>query len=458
MNTMQTTSRTILAAALLGLLRAPAFSAQALVRPLVPATLTGLGAPAVTAAPALGLGMTPTLAPAPGLTPASALAPAPAASPLSGLQEALLTVPDLGKAEGASAYSSGLRLEDALTGSQSMGRGDAAAPQDFESRVKAHSAIVNKIRAEIGKVIVGQTEMIDAIIMGMIAGEHVLLEGVPGVAKTQTVKAFADATEGQYQRIQGTPDKLPSDILGAEILQEDPATGQKSIKLEKGPIFSNILLVDEINRMMPKTQSALLEAMQEGRVTIGRSSLELPKPFLLLATQNPIEQEGTYRLPEAQQDRFMFKVLVKRPSKSELKEIMNRFSSKENQPRASKVTDLDELAQARALADQIPVGAEVQQYIVDLIEATNNPDLPNLDLKGAVENGASPRAAIFMMKAARIHAFLAGRAWVGPADVRAVATLILRHRIMLTYQAGGLTADMVVERILDVVPVPRLKR
>ncbi|OGR96350.1 MAG: hypothetical protein A2V88_14505 [Elusimicrobia bacterium RBG_16_66_12] len=314
--------------------------------------------------------------------------------------------------------------------------------------------MVKKIRAEIAKVIVGQKEMIDSIITAMIASEHVLLEGVPGVAKTQTVKAFSDAVEGGFQRVQGTPDKLPSDLLGAEILQEDPATGQKAVKLEKGPVFTNILLVDEINRMMPKTQAALLEAMAEGRVTIGRSTLDLPKPFMVLATQNPIEQEGVYRLPEAQQDRFMYKVLVPRPAIDELKAIMERFSKKDGQPKAGKITSLDEMVEIRKVAEQVYVDDSIKDYIADIIEATHDPLKYGIAAQEQIESGASPRAAIFLLKAARINALLDGRAWVGPQDVRAVAARILRHRLTLSYTANGLSTDQVVESILSKVAVP----
>ena len=377
---------------------------------------------------------------------------------------ALAAMPNLDKASGSQTRGAGTALEAALTGeSQARSAGAVDAPSVYEAGASAElgaiavekAQVVKNIRAEISKVIVGQAEMIDSIITAMIASEHVLLEGVPGVAKTQTVKAFSDAVEGGFQRVQGTPDKLPSDLLGAEILQEDPKTGLKAIVLEKGPVFTNILLVDEINRMMPKTQAALLEAMAEGRVTIGRNTLELPKPFMVLATQNPIEQEGVYRLPEAQQDRFMYKVLVPRPAMSELKEIMDRFSAKDGQPRAGKITSLDEMVAIRKVAEQVHVDEALKDYIVNIVEATHNPSKYGIDAKEMIESGASPRAAIFLLKAARINALLGGRAWVGPNDVREVAARILRHRITLSYAANKLTTDQVIENILSKVQVPK---
>ncbi len=419
----------------------------------------------------VNLTLTPALsAPSVALTPSvMPVALVPLATPVTAAERmkdvtsALAAMPNLDKASSAQSRGAGTALEMALTGERSAavtpdvsaaGYAQGASPA-LGDIVKSKAAIIKNIRAEIGKVIVGQDEMIDSIITAMIASEHVLLEGVPGVAKTQTVKAFSDAVEGGFQRVQGTPDKLPSDLLGAEILQEDPATGQKAIKLEKGPVFTNILLVDEINRMMPKTQAALLEAMAEGRVTIGRNTLDLPKPFMVLATQNPIEQEGVYRLPEAQQDRFMYKVLVPRPAMNELKEIMNRFSKKDGQPKASKVTSLDEMVEIRKVAEQVYVDESIQDYIVNLVEATHNPAKYQIDAKDVIEGGASPRAAIFLLKAAKINALLNGRAWVSPQDVREVAPRVLRHRLTLAYSANNMTTDQVIENILSKVQVPK---
>ncbi|MDP3543130.1 MAG: MoxR family ATPase [Elusimicrobiota bacterium] len=440
---------------------------------MVPALGAGLSAPMMTLSlTPSALTLTPSLA-----APSAALAPsavpvafAPQAAPVTAAQRmqdataALAAMPNLSKASGSQARGAGTALEAALTGEKyasaasvdvaPVGYAQGASPE-LAAQAVAKAEIIKKIRAEIGKVIVGQEEMIDSIITAMIASEHVLLEGVPGVAKTQTVKAFSDAVEGGFQRVQGTPDKLPSDLLGAEILQENPTTGNKEIKLEKGPVFTNILLVDEINRMMPKTQAALLEAMAEGRVTIGRNTLDLPKPFMVLATQNPIEQEGVYRLPEAQQDRFMFKVLVPRPAMNELKEIMDRFSKKDGQPKAGKITSLDEMVEIRKVAEQVYVDESIKDYIVNLVEATHNPAKYGIDAKDVIEGGASPRAAIFLLKAAKINALLNGRAYVGPNDVREVAARILRHRLTLSYSANNLTTDQVVESILSKVQVPK---
>jgi len=439
---------------------------------IVPTLGAGVGAPL--SAPLLSpsaLSLTPTLAaPSAALVPTvvpAALAPKAAvpsaAERMKDATAALAAMPNLDEASSAQTRGAGTALEQALTGEKIAAAAvDAGAPgyasgasAELSARVVEKAAIIKGIRAEIAKVIVGQEEMIDSIITAMIASEHVLLEGVPGVAKTQTVKAFSDAVEGGFQRVQGTPDKLPSDLLGAEILQENPTTGNKEIKLEKGPVFTNILLVDEINRMMPKTQAALLEAMAEGRVTIGRNTLDLPKPFMVLATQNPIEQEGVYRLPEAQQDRFMYKVLVPRPAMNELKEIMDRFSKKDGQPKAGKITSLDEMVEIRKVAEQVYVDESIKDYIVNIVEATHNPSKYGIDAKDVIEGGASPRAAIFLLKAAKINALLNGRAYVGPNDVREVATRILRHRLTLSYSANNLTTDQVVESILSKVQVPK---
>jgi MoxR-like ATPase len=441
---------------------------------IVPTLGSGIGAPMTGASlTPTALSLTPTLlAPSAALVPtvvpvalAPQAAPATAAQRMQDATAALAAMPNLDNASSAQSHGAGTALEAALTGEKLASAASAVAPinagyaqgasPELASQVVEKASIIKKIRAEIAKVIVGQEEMIDSIITAMIASEHVLLEGVPGVAKTQTVKAFSDAVEGGFQRVQGTPDKLPSDLLGAEILQENPTTGNKEIKLEKGPVFTNILLVDEINRMMPKTQAALLEAMAEGRVTIGRNTLDLPKPFMVLATQNPIEQEGVYRLPEAQQDRFMYKVLVPRPAMNELKEIMDRFSKKDGQPKAGKITSLDEMVEIRKVAEQVYVDESIKDYIVNIVEATHNPAKYGIDAKEAIEGGASPRAAIFLLKAAKINALLNGRAWVGPQDVREVAARILRHRLTLSYSANNLTTDQVVESILSKVQVPR---
>ena len=404
---------------------------------------------------------------APSVVP---VAPAPQAVAASGVERmkaatvALAAMPDPGKASSAQMRDAGAILEEALTGERGVLSAAAvdASPRGHvevgggvaDVAVVRAAAVVMRIRAEIAKVIVGQKEMIDSILIAMIAGEHVLLEGVPGVAKTQTVNALADAVEGGFNRVQGAHDLMPSDVLGAEILEEDPATGRKEFKLKRGPVFTNILLADEINRTTPKTQAAFLQAMQERKVTIGGNTLDLPKPFTVLATMNPLEQEGVFPLPEAAQDRFMFKVLVPKPSKEELIEIMHRFSG-DNQPKAGKITTLAELVEIRKIAEKVRVNGSIETYIASIVDATNNPMTYGIAAEGVIESGASPRAAIFLLKAAKINALLEGRAWVGPRDVRKVAARVLRHRLTLSYAAHELTTDQVIENILSKVPIPQ---
>jgi MoxR-like ATPase len=427
-------------------LSAPVAAPAALAAAPVAAAAAAASAPAVEASVA---------------TPASAAA-APAAPALASLAEGFVSAPardDSGAKGGGDARFDGARAAASAPVVAGLVNFSEGATPELIRSVSEKAALVQRLRAEIGKVIVGQQEMVDSIIMALISSEHVLLEGVPGVAKTQAVKAAADAVSGDFKRIQGTPDKLPSDIIGAEILQDDPERpGFKVIQVQFGPVFTNILLVDEINRMMPKTQSALLEAMAEGQVTIGTKTYKLSKPFLVIATQNPIEQEGTYRLPEAQQDRFMLKTTVPLPSTHELLEIMERFSSKDNQPKADKVHSLAELDEIRRIADKVYVAPSLKAYIADIVEATSQPAKYGIALApGAIERdgGAGPRAAIYLLKAARVHALMEGRAWVGPGDIAAVAHRILRHRITLGFSAPrDLTSDKVVDAVLARVPVP----
>jgi MoxR-like ATPase len=384
--------------------------------------------------------------------------PASPDAALNLVQKAVQNLPDLGTLSGGDAHGAGQNLSDAVTGEKSVsGAGDAVNAQttpgaepSLQEQVTEAKGTLDKIRSEVGKVIIGQQEMVDGIIMAMVARQHVLLEGLPGVGKTETAKAFADAVEGAFQRVQGTPDKLPSDILGSEILQEDPATGRKDFQLSRGPVFTNILLVDEINRMPPKAQAALLEAMAEGRVTIGRQTLDLHR-FTVIATQNPVEQDGTYRLPEAQVDRFMFKVLVKQPTADELRQIMQRNRSKDSRPKASKVTDLAELDKIRKVAESLPMDKDIEDYIVKVAMAASTHE----NLKKSVGYSVYTRAAILMAQAARINAVMAGRDYVSPADVRAVAAPILRHRIVLNYDAGSTTPDEIIAKILDLVAPPK---
>ncbi|MBP6629425.1 MAG: MoxR family ATPase [Kofleriaceae bacterium] len=311
----------------------------------------------------------------------------------------------------------------------------------------------NALKSEISRVLVGQDDMVHRLLLGLIAGGHVLLEGVPGLAKTLVVRTLADALDGTFTRIQFTPDMLPGDVVGTQIF--NPREGSYSIK--KGPVFGNLVLADEINRAPAKVQSALLEAMQERQVTIGDQTFKLPEPFLVLATQNPIEQEGTYPLPEAQLDRFMLKLKVGYPSRDEEVKILDRMAGASAEPHADKVMTLDEVLAARDLARQVFVDDKVKRYAVDVVSATRDPKAMNLpQLAALIDNGASVRASIALIKIAKAHALLAGRTYISPHDVKTVAHDVLRHRVMISYEAEaqGKTADHVVEQILENVPVP----
>ena len=322
----------------------------------------------------------------------------------------------------------------------------------IQERIKQESAFVERLVSEVGRVIVGQRSMIERLLIGLLADGHVLLEGVPGLAKTLTVRTLADAIQTSFQRIQFTPDLLPADLLGTLVF--DPKDSE--FKTKKGPIFSNIILADEINRSPAKVQSALLEAMQEHTVTIGANTFPLEDPFLVLATQNPIEQEGTYPLPEAQVDRFMLKLSVGYPNKEEELEIMRRMSSGD-QPQAAPVTTPEEILRARKAAEMIYMDTQVERYIIDLVFATRDPAGCGLDdLAPLISYGGSPRASICLAKTARAHAFLRHRGYVTPEDVRSVALDVLRHRVIVTYEAEAeeVTSEDVVGRILDSVEVP----
>jgi len=307
------------------------------------------------------------------------------------------------------------------------------------------------LREEIGRVVVGQSYMVERILVALLADGHILLEGVPGLAKTTAVKAVADAIETTFQRISFTPDLLPADILGTQIY--NPKSGDFSVK--QGPVFTNILLADEINRAPAKVQSALLEAMQERQVTIGDRRFELPSPFLVLATQNPIEQEGTYPLPEAQVDRFMLKIRVDYPSRDEEKEILRR--SIDGFPQLQAVLTPEQLREARDVIGRIRFDDKLVDYILDLVGATRDPASAGLDdLARLLEFGGSPRATIALQKTARAHAFLAGRAYVNSADIKTMAPDVLRHRVVLSYEAEAeeVDADEIVARILATIAVP----
>ena len=318
-------------------------------------------------------------------------------------------------------------------------------------RIERESAFVTTLLAEIDKVIVGQRSMIERLLIGLLANGHVLIEGVPGLAKTLAVRTLSRAIRTDFQRIQFTPDLLPADLIGTLVYS--PATGTFSTK--KGPLFSNLVLADEINRAPAKVQSALLEAMQERQVTIGDETHRLGEPFLVLATQNPIEQEGTYPLPEAQVDRFMLKLRVGYPTRDEELEIMNRMATGV-EPEASPVVEPSTILDARKLVAEVYVDDKIKSYILDIVFATREPDSVDPDLKDLIAYGASPRASLYLSIAARAHAFLQRRAYVTPEDIKAIAMDVLRHRVIITYEAEAeeMTSEDVVQRILDSVEVP----
>ena len=322
----------------------------------------------------------------------------------------------------------------------------------IQEQIHAKSAFVGRLLDEVGRVIVGQQYMIERLLVGLLADGHVLLEGVPGLAKTMTVRALANAISTTFRRIQFTPDLLPADLIGTLVY--DPR--QSEFKTHKGPIFANIILADEINRSPAKVQSALLEAMQERTVTIGDTTYPLDSPFLVLATQNPIEQEGTYPLPEAQVDRFMLKLAVTYPDKNEELEIMHRMSTGP-EPEVTAVVEPDEILRARKAVELIYMDPQVENYIIDLVFATRQPKDYNLgDLADLIAFGASPRATISLAKAARALAFLRRRGYVTPEDVRSIGLDVLRHRVLLTYEAEAeeMTSDDVVNRVLNSIEVP----
>jgi MoxR-like ATPase len=319
--------------------------------------------------------------------------------------------------------------------------------------VRQESAFVDEIQSEVRKVIVGQAQMVDRVILGLLTGGHVLLEGVPGLAKTLTVNTLASTMQARFQRIQFTPDLLPADLVGTMIYH--PQTGEFSPKL--GPIFANIVLADEINRAPAKVQSALLEAMQEKQVTIGDKSYRLAEPFIVMATQNPIDQEGTYPLPEAQVDRFMLLCKVGYPTRDEEREIIARQLDP-MPPQTRPVITPETIANARKVVSEIYVDEKVKEYILDVVFATRDPKrFPALgDFARYIEFGASPRASIWLARAARAHAFMRHRGYVIPEDIKAIAPDVLRHRIIPTYEAEAenVTSDDLVARILEVVEVP----
>ena len=317
--------------------------------------------------------------------------------------------------------------------------------KEATNRIAAQGELVTKIREEVAKVIVGQEKLVDRLILAMTTGGHILLEGVPGLAKTLSVNTLAKALGLEFKRISFTPDLLPADVVGTLVYS--PKTGEFTPK--KGPVFTNLLLADEINRAPAKVQSALLESMQEKQVTIGDKTYRLPQPFLVLATQNPIEQEGTYPLPEAQVDRFMFKCLVETPSKADERRIMQRFAESAATPEAKAVCTPEDVATLRATLKEVYCDEKVGDYILDIVFKTR-------EANAMIQNGASPRATLALNLAARGNALLHGRAYATPQDVKEVVHDVLRHRILLTYEAEaeGVTSDKVIDKILAEVPVP----
>jgi len=323
--------------------------------------------------------------------------------------------------------------------------------QSVQEWVQRESAVVERLLAEVRKVIVGQRYLLERMVIGLLAGGHMLLEGVPGLAKTLAVRSVAASVRGSFSRVQFTPDLLPADLTGTLIYNQKDG----NFVARKGPLFANFVLADEINRAPAKVQSALLEAMQERQVTIGDTTYPLPTPFLVLATQNPIEQEGTYPLPEAQVDRFMFKLRLDYPSPEEEREILDRMGGP-SVPEASAVIELAELEKAQEAMHAIYVDDRVKDYVVRLVHATRKPREYELDLEGLVQYGASPRATLWLVAAARGHAFLRGRGFVTPEDVKTVGADVLRHRVILSFEAEAesVTPDQVIQRVFDAVEVP----
>ncbi len=324
--------------------------------------------------------------------------------------------------------------------------------QVINERVERESAFVDRLLAEVGKVIVGQQDMIERLLIGLLCNGHVLLEGVPGLAKTLAVNSLAQAIQASFKRIQFTPDLLPADLIGTMVYHRE--TGE--FMAQKGPIFAQLVLADEVNRAPSKVQSAMLEAMQERQVTIGHETYAMPDPFLVLATQNPIEQEGTYPLPEAQVDRFMLKVRVTYPNKQEERAIIDRMS-RDTPPQIETVITTDDLIRARSVADEIYVDDKIKDYIVDLVLATRDPEAYGLgDLRALIEFGGSPRASIALTRVAKAHAFLRHRGYVTPEDVKAIGMDVLRHRVLVTYEAEAeeIDAEEIARQIFDHVEVP----
>jgi MoxR-like ATPase len=325
--------------------------------------------------------------------------------------------------------------------------------QELNAKIEQESAFLDLMKAEIGKVIIGQEYMVDRLLIGLLANGHVLLEGVPGLAKTLAIKTLSDTIGGAFHRIQFTPDLLPADVIGTMIYSQK----KEEFSVKKGPIFANFVLADEINRAPAKVQSALLEAMQERQITIGETTYNLPLPFLVLATQNPVEQEGTYPLPEAQIDRFMLKVSLGYPTKEEEKLIVRHNISPAGFPKANKTVTLSQILKAKELVKEVYLDEKIEQYIIDLVFATRDPKSYGLDdLEYLISFGASPRASINLALAAKAYAFINRRGFVTPEDVRAICPDVMQHRIGLTYEAEAedITQADIVKKIMEQIQVP----
>ena len=322
----------------------------------------------------------------------------------------------------------------------------------INEEVKNASIFVQPLLGEMSKVVIGQKILIERLIIGLLANGHVLLEGVPGLAKTLSIKSLAQCMDANFSRLQFTPDMLPADVVGTQIY--NPQSGDFTTR--QGPVFANLVLADEINRAPAKVQSALLEAMQERQVTIGDQTYKLPEPFLVLATQNPIDQEGTYPLPEAQVDRFMLKVKISHPERAEERQILDLMSCTNATPETQQVISMDDIRKAREIINNIYIDDKVKDYIVDMICCTRQPEKYEIDISDFIQLGASPRATVALTLAAKSHAFLRGRGFVTPQDVKSVAHDVLRHRVSVTFEAEAeeKSSETIIQKILDELPVP----
>jgi len=321
----------------------------------------------------------------------------------------------------------------------------------LNAKAEKYSKLIEKVKTEISKTIIGQEEIVEKILLGLIASGHILIEGVPGLAKTLIIKTLSDALHSDFTRLQFTPDLLPADITGTKIYEHETS----SFKTVKGPIFSNFILADEINRAPPKVQSALLEAMQEKQVTIQGETYKIEPPFMVLATQNPIESEGTYKLPEAQVDRFAFKIIINYPTLEEESKIMHRFTENKKL-KISKIISESQILEMQKFNQEIYADEKIINYVAKIVDATRNPEKYGLDLKNQIEFAASPRASLWLILAGKAHAMINGRGYVKPEDIKAISHEVLRHRIILTYEAEAdeITSDEIITKLLNKIRAP----